>query len=79
VLGTGFDRACPEPFDCTQDRPRAIQGAVSRIPLRFIRATLLELLEERTIVGTPHDCRRRLAEVRDELGIKHMALYLHMR
>ena len=36
-----------------------------------------EHLEERAIVGTPRDCRRRLAEVRDEFGIEHMALYLH--
>lgn len=34
-------------------------------------------LEERAIIGTPRDCRKRLAEVREELGIEHMALYLH--
>jgi alkanesulfonate monooxygenase SsuD/methylene tetrahydromethanopterin reductase-like flavin-dependent oxidoreductase (luciferase family) len=34
-------------------------------------------VEERVIVGTPRDCRRRLAEVQEELGIEHIALYLH--
>ncbi len=34
-------------------------------------------LEERAIIGTPRDCRRRLAEVRDEWGIEHFAFYLH--
>jgi alkanesulfonate monooxygenase SsuD/methylene tetrahydromethanopterin reductase-like flavin-dependent oxidoreductase (luciferase family) len=34
-------------------------------------------LEERAIIGTPRDCRRRLAEVREEWGIEHMAIYLH--
>ena len=36
-----------------------------------------EHVEERVIVGTPRDCRRRLAEVREEFGIEHLALYLH--
>jgi alkanesulfonate monooxygenase SsuD/methylene tetrahydromethanopterin reductase-like flavin-dependent oxidoreductase (luciferase family) len=34
-------------------------------------------LEKRAIIGTPHDCRRRLAEVREEWGIEHIALYFH--
>jgi alkanesulfonate monooxygenase SsuD/methylene tetrahydromethanopterin reductase-like flavin-dependent oxidoreductase (luciferase family) len=40
-------------------------------------ASLPDNLEERAIVGTPQDCRRRLAEVRDEFGIEHIALYFH--
>ena len=37
-----------------------------------------EALEERGIVGTPQDCRRRLAELRDEFGIEHIAFYFHV-
>jgi len=39
--------------------------------------SLAEHLEERTIIGSPRDCRRRLAEVREEWGIEHIAFYLH--
>jgi alkanesulfonate monooxygenase SsuD/methylene tetrahydromethanopterin reductase-like flavin-dependent oxidoreductase (luciferase family) len=34
-------------------------------------------VEERTIVGTPADCRRRIAELRARYGIEHIAFYLH--
>jgi alkanesulfonate monooxygenase SsuD/methylene tetrahydromethanopterin reductase-like flavin-dependent oxidoreductase (luciferase family) len=34
-------------------------------------------LDERAIVGTPQDCRRRLAELREEFGIEHIAFYFH--
>jgi alkanesulfonate monooxygenase SsuD/methylene tetrahydromethanopterin reductase-like flavin-dependent oxidoreductase (luciferase family) len=40
-------------------------------------SSLPDNLEERAIVGTPQDCRRRLAELRDEFGIEHIALYFH--
>jgi alkanesulfonate monooxygenase SsuD/methylene tetrahydromethanopterin reductase-like flavin-dependent oxidoreductase (luciferase family) len=39
--------------------------------------SMADRVEERAIVGTPRDCRRRLAEVREEWGIEHLALYLH--
>jgi alkanesulfonate monooxygenase SsuD/methylene tetrahydromethanopterin reductase-like flavin-dependent oxidoreductase (luciferase family) len=39
--------------------------------------SMADHLEERAIIGTPRDCRRRLVEVREELGIEHLALYLH--
>jgi alkanesulfonate monooxygenase SsuD/methylene tetrahydromethanopterin reductase-like flavin-dependent oxidoreductase (luciferase family) len=47
-------------------------------PIRTLRDRLRSMLdhsEERAIVGTPRDCRRRIAEVREELGIEHMAFY----
>jgi alkanesulfonate monooxygenase SsuD/methylene tetrahydromethanopterin reductase-like flavin-dependent oxidoreductase (luciferase family) len=40
--------------------------------------SLPDNLEERGIVGTPQDCRRRLAELRDEFGIEHIAFYFHV-
>ena len=49
-------------------------------PIRAILETIASIsdhVEERAIVGTPRDCRRRLAEVREEFGIEHLALYLH--
>jgi alkanesulfonate monooxygenase SsuD/methylene tetrahydromethanopterin reductase-like flavin-dependent oxidoreductase (luciferase family) len=49
-------------------------------PFRSVLERLTSIpdhVEERAIVGTPRDCRRRLAEVREEFGIEHMALYLH--
>ena len=39
--------------------------------------SMADHLEERAIIGTPRDCRRRLAEVREEWGIEHIAFYLH--
>src|SRR5215510_5616708 len=49
-------------------------------PLRSLWDTITSMadhLEERAIIGTPQDCRRRLAEVREEWGIEHIAFYLH--
>jgi alkanesulfonate monooxygenase SsuD/methylene tetrahydromethanopterin reductase-like flavin-dependent oxidoreductase (luciferase family) len=34
-------------------------------------------LEERAIVGTPAECRRRLAELNDEFGLDQVAFYFH--
>jgi alkanesulfonate monooxygenase SsuD/methylene tetrahydromethanopterin reductase-like flavin-dependent oxidoreductase (luciferase family) len=34
-------------------------------------------VEARTIVGTPEQCRRRIAELQDRYGIEHMAFYVH--
>ncbi|HJY81533.1 MAG TPA: LLM class flavin-dependent oxidoreductase [Candidatus Binatia bacterium] len=39
--------------------------------------SMADHLEERAIIGTPRDCRRRLAEVREKWGIEHIAFYLH--
>jgi alkanesulfonate monooxygenase SsuD/methylene tetrahydromethanopterin reductase-like flavin-dependent oxidoreductase (luciferase family) len=36
-----------------------------------------EHLEQRAVVGTPAECRRRLAELRDEFGIDQVAFYFH--
>jgi alkanesulfonate monooxygenase SsuD/methylene tetrahydromethanopterin reductase-like flavin-dependent oxidoreductase (luciferase family) len=40
-------------------------------------ASMPDHLEERAIVGTPQDCRRRLGELREEFGIEHIAFYIH--
>jgi len=37
----------------------------------------VEHVEERAIVGTPRDCRRRIVEIREEYGIEHMPFYFH--
>jgi alkanesulfonate monooxygenase SsuD/methylene tetrahydromethanopterin reductase-like flavin-dependent oxidoreductase (luciferase family) len=39
--------------------------------------SLPEHLEERAVVGTPAECRRRLTELRDEFGIDQVAFYFH--
>jgi alkanesulfonate monooxygenase SsuD/methylene tetrahydromethanopterin reductase-like flavin-dependent oxidoreductase (luciferase family) len=39
--------------------------------------SLPEHLEERAVVGTPAECRRRLAELRDEFDIDQVAFYFH--
>jgi len=49
-------------------------------PARGVLAKITSMpddVEARAIVGTPRDCRRRLAEVREEFGIEHMAFYFH--
>lgn len=44
--------------------------------LNFI-LTMPDDIEERAIVGTPADCRRRLAELDRELGLDQVAFYFH--
>jgi len=39
--------------------------------------SLPENLEGRAIVGTPAECRRRLAELHDEFGLDQVAFYFH--
>ena len=39
--------------------------------------SLPEDLEERTVIGTPAECRRRLAELNDEFGLDQVAFYFH--
>lgn len=39
--------------------------------------TTEEHFEERVIVGTPAQCRRRIAELRDKYSAEHMGFYLH--
>jgi alkanesulfonate monooxygenase SsuD/methylene tetrahydromethanopterin reductase-like flavin-dependent oxidoreductase (luciferase family) len=39
--------------------------------------SLPDHLEERAVVGTPAECRRRLAELRDEFNIDQVAFYFH--
>lgn len=44
--------------------------------LQFTRA-MPDQLEERAIVGTPAECRRRLTELNDEFGLDQVAFYFH--
>ncbi|MBV8056756.1 MAG: LLM class flavin-dependent oxidoreductase [Deltaproteobacteria bacterium] len=44
--------------------------------LELVRS-LPEHLEERAVVGTPAECRRRLAELRDQFRIDQVAFYFH--
>ena len=39
--------------------------------------SLPDQLEQRAVVGTPAECRRRLAELRDEFSIDQIAFYFH--
>src|SRR5215831_15777486 len=39
--------------------------------------SLVDHIEERAIIGTPQDCRRRIVELREEYGIEHMPFYFH--
>lgn len=44
--------------------------------LQFARA-MPDQLEERAVVGTPAECRRRLTELNDEFGLDQVAFYFH--
>lgn len=60
--------------------PEAMTQLRSGDPLRAFLELIQSLpdnLEERAIVGTPQDCRRRLAELRDEFRIEQIAFYMH--
>ena len=49
--------------------------------LRVLQERLVSVvdhIEERAIIGTPQDCRRRLAEVIDEYGFDHIPFYFHV-
>lgn len=49
-------------------------------PLKTFLDLIMSLpdhLEERTVTGTPAECRRRLAELRDEFEIDQIAFYFH--
>jgi alkanesulfonate monooxygenase SsuD/methylene tetrahydromethanopterin reductase-like flavin-dependent oxidoreductase (luciferase family) len=39
--------------------------------------SMIDHVPERAIIGTPEDCRRRLAAIHAETGIEHILLYLH--
>lgn len=58
-----------------KDAPAEIKAQVNAL-LRQLD-TFPEEIEERAIVGTPADCRRRIEELRREFGIEHLAFYLH--
>ena len=51
-------------------------GDPFRAFLEFVRA-MPEQIEERAVVGTPAECRRRLAELNDEFGLDQVAFYFH--
>lgn len=61
--------------------PVSQDSCLTPIPQQFprtLRERLMSMpdhLEERAIIGTPQDCRRRIAELRDELGVEHLAFY----
>jgi alkanesulfonate monooxygenase SsuD/methylene tetrahydromethanopterin reductase-like flavin-dependent oxidoreductase (luciferase family) len=60
--------------------PETLVPLRSGDPLRVfleLAHSIPDHLEERAIVGTPQDCRRRLAELQDEFGIEHIAFYFH--
>ena len=60
--------------------PEAVAQLRSGDPLRAFFELIHSLpdnLEERAIVGSPSDCRRRLGELRDEFGIEQVAFYMH--
>jgi len=60
--------------------PELLQQLRTGDPLKAfldLARSLPEHLEERAVVGTPAECRRRLAELRDEFGIDQIAFYFH--
>ena len=82
-------RALAEAKECTRNYidlvssfapPEAMAQLRSGDPLRAfleLMQSLPDNLEERAIVGSPSDCRRRLGELRDEFGIEQVAFYMH--
>ncbi|MCE2484901.1 MAG: hypothetical protein J4F42_05275 [Desulfurellaceae bacterium] len=52
-------------------------GGEPRSRLFELIHSLPDNLKERTSVGNPSDCRRRLGELRDEFGIEQVAFSLH--
>ncbi|MDO8434271.1 MAG: LLM class flavin-dependent oxidoreductase [Candidatus Binatus sp.] len=58
-----------------KDAPHAVKEQFN-LALQYIDRVTDEI-EERAIVGTPADCRRRIEELRREFGIEHLAFYLH--
>ena len=82
-------RAIAEAKECTRNYVNLISSFVPPETMTQLRSgdplqAFLELvqslpdnLEERAIVGTPQDCRRRLTELRDEFGMEQVAFYMH--
>ena len=88
VVDTDRQRALAEAKEITsrygQLATSIMPPGVAQLPSEDPRKAFYDLvtslsneLEERAIVGTPQDCRRRLAELREEFGIEHLAMYLH--
>jgi alkanesulfonate monooxygenase SsuD/methylene tetrahydromethanopterin reductase-like flavin-dependent oxidoreductase (luciferase family) len=58
----------------------ALQQLREEDPLKMFLDLIMSLpdhLEERTVTGTPAECRRRLAELHDEFGLDQVAFYFH--
>jgi alkanesulfonate monooxygenase SsuD/methylene tetrahydromethanopterin reductase-like flavin-dependent oxidoreductase (luciferase family) len=58
----------------------ALQELRQGDPLKMFLDLIMSLpdhLEERAIVGTPAECRRRLRELDDEFGLDQVAFYFH--
>lgn len=82
-------RAMAEAKECTRNYvdlissfvpPEAMAQLRSGDPLKEFLDRVISLpnhLEERAIVGTPQDCRKRLGELKDEFRIQDVAFYLH--
>jgi len=49
--------------------------------LRTLQERLVSMgehVEDRAIIGTPRDCRRRIGEIGEEYGIAHLPFYFHV-
>ncbi len=60
--------------------PAALRQFREEDPLKVFLDLIMSLpehLEERTVVGTPAECRRRLTELNDEFGLDQVAFYFH--
>jgi alkanesulfonate monooxygenase SsuD/methylene tetrahydromethanopterin reductase-like flavin-dependent oxidoreductase (luciferase family) len=60
--------------------PEALQAFRPEDPFRAFLDFALSMpnhLEERAVVGTPAECRRRLKELDDEFGLDQIAFYFH--
>ena len=82
-------RAIAEAQACTRNYVRLISSFIPPEAVAQLRSgdplkafldlvqSLPEHVEERALVGSPQDCRRQLAELRDEFGIEQVAFYMH--
>jgi alkanesulfonate monooxygenase SsuD/methylene tetrahydromethanopterin reductase-like flavin-dependent oxidoreductase (luciferase family) len=60
--------------------PTAVQQLRQGDPLKAFLDLIMSLpdhLEERAVVGTPAECRRRLSELNDEFALDQVAFYFH--
>lgn len=84
-----YQVAMRDGIETTRNYTQLITSFVPEVTMKALRAddplktfldfilTMPDELEERAIVGTPADCRRRLAELNRELGLDQVAFYFH--